>query len=84
MAHVLDINLSGAFFMAQAALDAHAERGTGRIINVSSVIGEIGNIGQANYAASKSGLRAAKTLAGRRCSISTRPTCHRATASGSP
>ena len=32
------------------------ERGTGRIINVSSIIGEIGNIGQANYAASKSGL----------------------------
>ena len=32
------------------------ERGTGRIINVSSVIGETGSIGQANYAASKSGL----------------------------
>jgi NAD(P)-dependent dehydrogenase (short-subunit alcohol dehydrogenase family) len=32
------------------------ERGTGRIISVSSVIGETGNIGQANYAASKSGL----------------------------
>ena len=32
------------------------ERGTGRIINVSSVIGETGNIGQVNYAASKSGL----------------------------
>ena len=32
------------------------ERGTGRIINVSSIIGEIGNVGQANYAASKSGL----------------------------
>jgi len=32
------------------------ERGSGRIINISSIIGEIGNIGQANYAASKSGL----------------------------
>ena len=32
------------------------ERGTGRIINMSSAIGETGNIGQANYAASKSGL----------------------------
>jgi NAD(P)-dependent dehydrogenase (short-subunit alcohol dehydrogenase family) len=32
------------------------ERGSGRIINVSSIIGEVGNIGQANYAASKSGL----------------------------
>ena len=53
---VISVNLSGAFFMAQAALDHMIERGTGRIINVSSVIGETGNIGQANYAASKSGL----------------------------
>lgn len=53
---VIAVNLSGAFFMAQAALDHMIERGTGRIINVSSVIGETGNIGQANYAASKSGL----------------------------
>ena len=61
------------------------ERGTGRIINVSSVIGEIGNIGQANYAASRSGLFGLnKTLARETRSISTRPTCHRATASGSP
>ena len=53
---VIAVNLSGAFFMAQAALDHMIERGTGRIISVSSVIGETGNIGQANYAASKSGL----------------------------
>jgi len=53
---VISVNLSGAFFMAQAALEHMIERGTGRIINVSSVIGETGNIGQANYAASKSGL----------------------------
>ena len=53
---VLDINLSGAFFIAQAALAHMIERGSGRIINVSSVIGETGNIGQVNYAASKSGL----------------------------
>jgi acetoacetyl-CoA reductase/3-oxoacyl-[acyl-carrier protein] reductase len=53
---VIAVNLSGAFFMAQAALDHMLERGTGRIISVSSVIGETGNIGQANYAASKSGL----------------------------
>ncbi|HEX8005122.1 MAG TPA: 3-oxoacyl-ACP reductase family protein [Trebonia sp.] len=53
---VITINLSGAFFMAQTALEHMMERGTGRIINVSSVIGETGNIGQANYAASKSGL----------------------------
>src|SRR5580698_11079092 len=53
---VLAVNLSGAFFIAQAALDHMIERGTGRIINMSSAIGETGNIGQANYAASKSGL----------------------------
>lgn len=53
---VLEVNLSGAFFMSQAALRHMLERGTGRIINVGSIIGETGNIGQANYAASKSGL----------------------------
>jgi len=53
---VIAVNLSGAFFMAQAALEHMLGRGSGRIINVSSVIGETGNIGQANYAASKSGL----------------------------
>jgi acetoacetyl-CoA reductase/3-oxoacyl-[acyl-carrier protein] reductase len=53
---VIAVNLSGAFFMAQAAARHMIERGTGRIINVSSVVGETGNIGQVNYAASKSGL----------------------------
>jgi NAD(P)-dependent dehydrogenase (short-subunit alcohol dehydrogenase family) len=53
---VIAVNLSGAFFMAQAALEHMINQGTGRIINVSSVIGETGQIGQANYAASKSGL----------------------------
>jgi acetoacetyl-CoA reductase/3-oxoacyl-[acyl-carrier protein] reductase len=61
---VLAVNLSGAFYLSQAALAHMLERGTGRIINVSSVIGETGNIGQANYAASKSGLFGlTKTLA---------------------
>ena len=61
---VIAVNLSGAFFMAQAAVEHMIERGTGRIINVSSVIGETGNVGQANYAASKSGLFGlTKTLA---------------------
>jgi acetoacetyl-CoA reductase/3-oxoacyl-[acyl-carrier protein] reductase len=53
---VIAVNLSGAFFMSQAALPHMIDRGTGRIINISSIIGETGNIGQANYAASKSGL----------------------------
>jgi NAD(P)-dependent dehydrogenase (short-subunit alcohol dehydrogenase family) len=53
---VIGVNLSGTFFMSQAALRHMLERGTGRIINLSSIVGEIGNIGQTNYAASKSGL----------------------------
>ena len=61
---VLAVNLSGAFFMSQAVLPHMIESGSGRIINISSIIGEIGNIGQANYAASKSGLLGlTKTLA---------------------
>lgn len=61
---VLDVNLSGSFFLSQAALAHMIERGSGRIVNVSSIIGEIGNVGQANYAASKSGLFGlTKTLA---------------------
>jgi NAD(P)-dependent dehydrogenase (short-subunit alcohol dehydrogenase family) len=61
---VLSVNLSGSFYMAQPALEHMVERGTGRIIFVSSVIGETGGIGQANYAASKAGmLGLTKTLA---------------------
>lgn len=61
---VLAVNLSGAFFLSQAALAHMIERGTGRIVNVSSVVGQTGNIGQANYAAAKSGLFGlTKTLA---------------------
>jgi NAD(P)-dependent dehydrogenase (short-subunit alcohol dehydrogenase family) len=53
--HVLRVNLNGTFYMSRAALPHMIERNYGRIINISSVIGERGNIGQANYAASKSG-----------------------------
>jgi NAD(P)-dependent dehydrogenase (short-subunit alcohol dehydrogenase family) len=61
---VIAVNLSGAFFMSQSVLPHMIERGSGRIVNISSIIGEIGNIGQANYAASKSGLFGlTKTLA---------------------
>jgi 3-oxoacyl-[acyl-carrier protein] reductase len=65
---VVAVNLSGAFFMSQAALPHMIDRGTGRIINISSIIGSTGNIGQANYAASKSGLFGlTKTLAREAC-----------------
>src|SRR5271165_4497449 len=53
---VLRVNLSGAFYMSKAILEHMIGRGFGRIVNISSVIGETGSIGQANYAASKSGL----------------------------
>jgi len=65
---VIAVNLSGAFFLAQAALAHMLERGSGRIVMVSSVIGEMGAIGQANYAASKAGLFGlTKTLAREAC-----------------
>ena len=53
---VISVNLSGAFFMSKPALDHMLERGSGRIVNISSIIGQTGNIGQANYAAAKSGM----------------------------
>jgi NAD(P)-dependent dehydrogenase (short-subunit alcohol dehydrogenase family) len=61
---VIDVNLSGAFYLSQAALTHMLERGSGRIVMISSVIGETGGIGQVNYAAAKSGLFGlTKTLA---------------------
>lgn len=54
--NVINVNLSGAFNMTKAVLEHMIGRGNGRIVNISSVIGSTGNIGQANYAASKAGL----------------------------
>jgi acetoacetyl-CoA reductase len=53
---VVQVNLSGAFYLSRAVLQHMLDRGSGRIINISSIIGESGNVGQANYAAAKSGL----------------------------
>ena len=53
---VIQVNLSGAFYLSRAILQHMLDRGSGRIINISSMIGEAGNIGQANYAAAKAGL----------------------------
>ena len=67
---VLNTNLKGAFFFTKAFSRAFAKQRSGRIINISSVIGLIGNAGQSNYAASKAGLigftqSVARELAGR-------------------
>ena len=67
---VLNTNLKGAFLFTKAFSRAFAKQRSGRIINISSVIGLIGNGGQCNYAASKAGLigftqSVARELAGR-------------------
>jgi len=67
---VLAVNLSGAFFMSQAALEHMLDRGTGRIVNISSIVGQIGNIGQTNYAASKSGMFGLTTSLAREAAFS--------------
>jgi 3-oxoacyl-[acyl-carrier protein] reductase len=67
---VMEVNLKGAFMVTQAAARIMMKARSGKIINISSVVGLMGNAGQANYSASKAGLigltkSAAKELAGR-------------------
>jgi NAD(P)-dependent dehydrogenase (short-subunit alcohol dehydrogenase family) len=61
---VVKVDLSGAFYMSKPAIEHMIGRGSGRIINISSVTGEIGNVGQVNYTAAKAGMFGlTKTLA---------------------
>ncbi len=53
---VLSVNLNGTFYCTKAFIEGMLERKYGRIINISSVIGRMGNFGQANYTASKAGM----------------------------
>jgi 3-oxoacyl-[acyl-carrier protein] reductase len=53
---VIDTNLSGVFYCTQAFFKLAAKKRTGRVVNISSVVGQIGNPGQANYAAAKGGV----------------------------
>jgi len=53
---VLNVNLKGAFLCTRAAATLMSKQRYGRIVNISSVVGEMGNAGQANYCASKAGL----------------------------
>ncbi|MEW6680041.1 MAG: 3-oxoacyl-[acyl-carrier-protein] reductase [bacterium] len=71
---VLDINLKGAFLCSREVSKIMIKQRRGKIINISSIIGIMGNIGQSNYAASKGGLIAltkslAKELAGRNITV---------------
>lgn len=63
-ASVLSVNLNGVFYCTKAFLDGMLERRCGRIVHISSIVGQMGNYGQANYAAAKAALFGfTKTLA---------------------
>ena len=69
---VLDVNLSAGFKLAKAAIRGMMKRRYGRIIGIASVVGVMGNAGQANYSASKAGMIAMNKCLGTRSRLSRR------------
>lgn len=53
---VMDVNLNGLFYITKNVLKHMVKARSGRVVNIASVIGETGNVGQSNYAAAKSGI----------------------------
>ena len=61
---IIDINLSSTFYLCKSAIKKMLKNKYGRIVNITSIVGHTGNIGQANYSASKAGVVAmSKSLA---------------------
>ncbi|KAJ8773654.1 hypothetical protein K2173_005900 [Erythroxylum novogranatense] len=71
---VIDLNLTGVFLCTQAAAKIMMKKRKGRIVNIASVVGLVGNVGQANYSAAKAGVigltkSVAKEYAGRNINV---------------
>jgi 3-oxoacyl-[acyl-carrier protein] reductase len=71
---VIDVNLTGAFYCIKAVTKTMMRKRAGKIINISSIVGQTGNAGQVNYSAAKAGLigmtkSVAKELAGRNVQV---------------
>ena len=71
---VIDVNLKGCFYMCREAAKIMMKQRSGKIVNISSVVGVVGNAGQTNYAASKAGVigltkSLAKELASRKINV---------------
>jgi 3-oxoacyl-[acyl-carrier protein] reductase len=64
---VIDINLTSTFLLSKFAIKKMLKNKSGKIINITSVVGHTGNLGQANYTASKAGSCNVKKFSNRIC-----------------
>ena len=68
MEKVIDINLSSTFYLCKHAIKKMLKNKYGRVVNITSIVGHTGNLGQSNYAASKAGMiRNVKKFSDRIC-----------------